>query len=126
MNSSKKACCAVETVFSGTVLSGRRSHVIHQDQQPPAVLLRARCADTKALTTNYMLHIHPTNPPVLQRLINEKDQRKRAKYSTNVESVDQLQLQRPYRHTIQQHIKSIRTRDFTGQTTNDTCYKTNI
>ena len=68
MNSSKKACCAVETVLSGTVLSGRRSHVIHQDQQPPAVLLRGRCgADTKALTTNYMLHIHPTKPPVLQR-----------------------------------------------------------
>ena len=67
MNSSKKACCAVETVLSGTVLSGRRSHVIHEDQQPPALLLRGRCADTKALTTNYMLHIHPTNPPVLPR-----------------------------------------------------------
>ena len=67
MNSSKKACCAVETVLSSTVLSGQRSHVVHEDQQPPVVLLRGRCTDTKALTTNYMLHVHPTNPPVLQR-----------------------------------------------------------
>ena len=68
MNScAKKTCCAVETVFSGTVLNGRRSHVIHQDQQPSAVSLRGRCADAKALTTDSLLYIHPTNPPVLQR-----------------------------------------------------------